>query len=172
MSVMTIGVAEIFVGRSRDAKGRNRIRMIATKKNIKDIVELYSENVNNYSILYKTYLKKFLKKNLNKITFVSVKYNNNKLVSMATMTIYNYPPNPYLYRGKTTKCAFITNVYTRVDSRHNGYATECIKELLVKAKDINVAYIHMNAVKSVAQLYKSLGFKEDSETTFLEKYIK
>jgi len=106
-------------------------------------------------------LKIYFDEHIRKNDFIGIvgEYNGN-IVSTAYLFIFDYPVNPNLINGKVGR---LLNVYTFPEYRKKGIAKILIEEIIKEAKSIGVNRINLNATEAGYNLYKILGFKEDTD---------
>ena len=106
-------------------------------------------------------LKIYFDEHINKNDFIGIvgEYNGN-IVSTAYLFIFDYPANPNLINGKVGR---LLNVYTFPEYRKKGIAKILIEKIIKEAKSIGVNRINLNATEAGYNLYKNLGFKEDTD---------
>lgn len=99
----------------------------------------------------------FLEKHISDGTLlVWLALDENALVSIVVLCIYEVLPNPSNFSGKT---GLLLNVYTREDYRRKGIVTQLIKNILADAKALGVGKVVLNATDEGRYVYEKLGFE-------------
>ncbi len=163
----------------RDTNLKTRI-LIATDKNIKDIVNLRVEmQVEDWNkTLRKDYAffseefaqitKKYLDKHLNQTIFFAILYIENKPIAMAGIEQLIELPQITVCTSKKGRHCSLVSVYTVLEYRGNGYQQQVIAYLLkfAKAKGYTDITLTTNTPDAI-HIYEKFGFKYISEKYFL-----
>jgi ribosomal protein S18 acetylase RimI-like enzyme len=112
-------------------------------------------------------LPDYFERNLNKNIFCYVTRKEHEIVACAFLLVVEKPMSPVFITGKT---GTVLNVYTKPESRHNGYARKLMKMMLSDAIDMNLSSIELKATDAGYSLYKSLGFKDEITKYHLMKW--
>lgn len=83
--------------------------------------------------------------------------NDKKIVAVASMCIFcriPYYENPVGIEG------YILNVFTSLNSRRKGLATNLVKKIIEFSKDNSIKRLWLNSSEAGKNIYKSLGFIE------------
>lgn len=102
-------------------------------------------------------LPDYFEKNLNKNIFCYVARKEEEIVACAFLLVVEKPMSPAFITGKT---GMVLNVYTKPESRHNGYARKLMNMLMLDAISMNLSSVELKATNEGYPLYKSLGFKD------------
>jgi ribosomal protein S18 acetylase RimI-like enzyme len=113
-------------------------------------------------------LPDYFERNLNKNIFCYVARKECEIVACAFLLVVEKPMSPAFITGKT---GTVLNVYTKPESRHNGYARKLMNMILSDAINMNLSSIELKATDVGYSLYKSLGFKDEITKYHLMKWI-
>lgn len=102
-------------------------------------------------------LPDYFERNLNKNIFGYVARKEEEIVACAFLLVVEKPMSPAFITGKT---GMVLNVYTKPESRHNGYARKLMNMLMLDAISMNLSSVELKATNEGYPLYKSLGFKD------------
>lgn len=98
----------------------------------------------------------FIKSGFTEQSFVSwVAVTDNRIVSMGGVNFFSLPPNDWCPNGKT---AYIGNMYTLPDHRHQGIATCILTRLVDEAKNRDCQRILLHTSDMGRPLYEKFGF--------------
>lgn len=84
-------------------------------------------------------------------------YSGTKIVGCGGVCIYDEMPSPDNLGGK---CAYLMNIYTREEYRHQGIATRIVEHLIAEAKARNIEKIYLETSADGERMYRKLGFKD------------
>lgn len=90
-----------------------------------------------------------------------------EIVACAFLLVMEKPMSPAFITGKT---GMVLNVYTKPESRHNGYARKLMNMLLEDAVRMNLSSVELKATNEGYPLYKFLGFKDVNSKYHLMKW--
>ena len=85
---------------------------------------------------------------------------DEKIISVAYLTINEYPPSPNRKNGKG---GTLLNVYTFPKYRKKGITKKLIENIIEEAKIIGVNLIELKASNDGYNLYKDIGFIDDND---------
>ena len=71
--------------------------------------------------------------------------------------IYDEMPSP---DNRCGKCAYLMNIYTRPEYRHQGIATRVAEHLIAEAKARKIEKIYLETSADGERMYRRLGFKD------------
>jgi len=117
-----------------------------------------------YSVI-ESNLRQYFTKHLNIDFFAAIAEENNKIVSLAFLSISECPANPFFPTGKA---GTIRNVLTYPEYRKRGLAAKTVCMLIEEAKRQNLSFLELSASESGKSLYKKLGFQEKEPSHFTE----
>lgn len=83
------------------------------------------------------------------------------IVSCAWLLLVTKPPSPRFPHGQT---GTLFNVYTMPEHRRRGLARRVMEQLLGTAYELDLDVVELNATEDGYELYRSLGFEDDSST--------
>ena len=129
---------------------------------IKFLMDCFNDKINNTDkkqIENNLYI--YFDEHISKNDFIGIvgEYNGN-IVSTVYLIILDYPANPNLINGKVGK---LLNVYTFPEYRKKGIAKLLLEEIIKEAKSLGINRINLNATEAGYNLYKKLGFKEETD---------
>ena len=84
-------------------------------------------------------------------------YRDGEIVGCGGVCIYDEMPSPDNLGGK---CAYLMNIYTREEYRHQGIATRIVEHLIAEAKARNIEKIYLETSADGERMYRRLGFKD------------
>ena len=84
-------------------------------------------------------------------------YSGTEIVGCGGVCIYDEMPSPDNLGGK---CAYLMNIYTREEYRHQGIATRIVEHLIAEAKARNIEKIYLETSADGERMYRRLGFKD------------
>lgn len=114
-------------------------------------------------------LRDYFPKHISDGTFIGVvAEEDNKVISVAFLSISEKPANPAFITGKT---GTLLNVHTYSQYRRKGIATKVIMRIIEEARSCGVSYIDLSATSDGKPLYKKLGFNESKYTAMGIKLI-
>lgn len=145
----------------KDIEEVSRLRM----EYFMEVYEILTES--EKEMLYDSNLK-YLFKELNKTCFVAVAENEKGICSCAYMNLFNKAANLRFINGVYGE---VYGVYTKEKSRKRGYASELMKLLIEKGKQLELPFIELEASEQGYGLYKRLGFEEKVTNYRAMKYI-
>lgn len=102
-------------------------------------------------------LPDYFERNLNKNIFCYVARKEQEIVACAFLVVVEKPMSPAFITGKI---GMVLNVYTKPESRHNGYARKLMNMLILDAARMNLSNVELKATDEGYSLYKSIGFKD------------
>lgn len=117
--------------------------------------------------IIKSSLPDYFERNLNKNIFVYVARKEQEIVSCAFLLVVEKPMSPAFITGKT---GIVLNVYTKPESRHNGYARKLMNMLISDAIDKDLSIVELKATEDGYPLYKEIGFKDVNSKYHLMKW--
>jgi ribosomal protein S18 acetylase RimI-like enzyme len=83
-----------------------------------------------------------------------------RIVSNAGVIIDHHPPGPNNFSGKI---AYIFNLYTIAEFRHQGIAQKIMETILDWIREKEISLVTLHATDDGEELYKSLGFTSGNE---------
>ena len=89
------------------------------------------------------------------------------IVSCAFLLIVMKPMSPAFINGKT---ATVLNVFTRLSYRRKGYARMIMDDMIADAKEQGISAVELKATEEGHNLYRSVGFEDDSSKYQLMKW--
>ena len=95
------------------------------------------------------------------LAFVARDEEDGGIVCCAWLLLVTKPPSPRFPHGQT---GTLFNVYTVPEHRRRGLARRVMEHLLSAAYELNLDVVELNATEDGYELYRSLGFKDDSST--------
>ena len=95
------------------------------------------------------------------LAFVAREQESGEIVCCAWLLLVTKPPSPRFPHGQT---GTLFNVYTVPEHRRRGLARRVMEHLLSAAYELNLDVVELNATEDGYELYRSLGFKDDSST--------
>ena len=95
------------------------------------------------------------------LAFVARDEEDGGIVCCAWLLLVTKPPSPRFPHGQT---GTLFNVYTVPEHRRKGLARRVMEHLLSSAFELNLDVVELNATEDGYELYRSLGFKDDSST--------
>lgn len=106
--------------------------------------------------------KKFFTKNMscNKFHGWVAVTKAGKIVSNAGIIIDQHPPGPI---NSTGKIAYIFNLFTLPEFRHQGIARRIMQTILEWIKEVGIVIVTLHATEEGENLYKKLGFTLSKE---------
>ena len=84
-------------------------------------------------------------------------YRDGEIVGCGGVCIYDEMPSPDNLGGK---CAYLMNIYTRPEYRHQGIATRVAEHLIAEAKARKIEKIYLETSADGERMYRKLGFKD------------
>lgn len=84
-------------------------------------------------------------------------YRDGEIVGCGGVCIYDEMPSPDNLGGK---CAYLMNIYTRPEYRHQGIATRVVEHLIAEAKAQSIEKIYLETSADGERMYRRLGFKD------------
>ena len=81
--------------------------------------------------------------------------DNNEIISIVSMCLFNRIPYPENLKGKE---GYILNVFTRPEFREQGLAKLLLQEIIKYANNHNIKKIWLNSSEYGKHLYSSFGF--------------
>ena len=84
-------------------------------------------------------------------------YRDGEIVGCDGVCIYDEMPSPDNLGGK---CAYLMNIYTRPEYRHQGIATRVAEHLIAEAKARKIEKIYLETSADGERMYRRLGFKD------------
>lgn len=147
----------------------------ANEENIDDIIDLRII----YLIEYNTFLeerviallrknmKEYLIKYLNRECFVYVAYDGEKIVSSVIVNIFEKVPSP---RFINCRYGEMYGVYTRVEYRKRGIATELVKMMIHEMSDKDISFVQLGASEDGKNIYLKNGFQYTNSEYVEMKY--
>lgn len=148
------------------------IRM-ATVNDVKNLIkarfdyfeaERWEVSPEQHSVI-KSNLLQYFTKHLNIDFFAAIAEENDKIISLAFLSISEKPANLSFPTGKI---GTILNVLTYPEYRKKGFATQTLGLLIAEAKRQNLSYIELSASESGKPLYQKIGFREIKSSHFTE----
>ena len=141
--------------------------MLATTCDIDGVLQLYMECLNVPQQDYyntKDSIEKFLFEHLGRDVFISCIMQDDKVVSMAVLSVGIHAPDStiYSYNGKF---GILKNIYTSPEYRNRRFASGCINELICFAGDNHVRYIFANTGPS--SILNALQFSKANDNTYM-----
>ena len=129
-----------------DSYEENKCQILTPKSTIgeyQDVYKVISENGNNFENWFPEFSKKINSFN----AFATYIKADEMIISVAI--------SPAIYN----KTAIIAGVYTLIDYRKNGYASECVKALLNELKRNDLSKIYLWCEEKNISFYNKLNFK-------------
>lgn len=145
------------------------VRLLGVEE-IDRIKDLYKNHqaIYNSEEIWRVY-RNDIKDRINKDVFISVYEKDNKIISVATLTLVKLTINKWTYKTGGV-CGEISFVHTLKEYRCNGYAEECMIELIAIAESKGINYLYLWSTSIAERLYRKLGFREENNTIYLEIY--
>ena len=84
-------------------------------------------------------------------------YSGTEIVGCGGVCIYEEMPSPDNLSGK---CAYLMNIYTRQEYRHQGIATRVVEHLIAEVKARSIEKIYLETSADGERMYRRLGFKD------------
>ena len=84
-------------------------------------------------------------------------YSGTEIVGCGGVCVYDEMPSPDNLGGK---CAYLMNIYTRQEYRHQGIATRVVEHLIAEVKARSIEKIYLETSADGEQMYRKLGFKD------------
>ena len=84
-------------------------------------------------------------------------YRDGEIVGCGGVCIYEEMPSPDNLGGK---CAYLMNIYTRQEYRHQGIATRVVEHLIAEVKARSIEKIYLETSADGERMYRKLGFKD------------
>lgn len=139
-------------------------KRMADLKDISALVELRKEQLTEEGGLPVSDIDKPLADYFNAAitdgSFISwVMVNNGEIIATSGICFYPLPPTFFNPSGKT---AYITNMYTKIDYRRSGIATELLHMVMDEAKKRGYRIIRLHTSAYGKSIYQKAGFT-DSE---------
>lgn len=110
----------------------------------------------------------YLKRSLNRQCFIVFATHEGTICSCAYLNIMEKAAN---LRFTKNQYGEIYGVYTLPEYRKKGIATELIKRLLIKGKELHLPFIELDASEDGYHIYQKIGFKESCSSYKAMKYI-
>ena len=125
---------------------------------IEDGINLDNEQKNLLTKQMHSYFQKHILTN----TFIGIlAYVDNKIASVAFLTVSEKPASPFFITGKT---GTLLNVLTYPKYRRKGIAKLVIEKITQEALHDNVSIIYLNSTDDGKKLYEKLGFTTSKYT--------
>lgn len=150
---------------------------LATSHDLPQLVELrvlMQKEVNNFqsdtevSSGYTTSVQHYFERSLRDGSYFStVAELNGILVSANGVVIYNKPPS---ITGGSGRVGYVTNVYTLLEWRGYGIASDLMKFMTKHARLMGLSKLHLGATELGKGVYERVGFKRPSSTSFELKF--
>jgi GNAT superfamily N-acetyltransferase len=145
----------------------------STEKDYKYIMKLREDFAKELGVKDKTSIRfvsiamiQYLKSNTNYSLFVAE--FRNKIIGNGLINYYKIPPSTANISGIV---GYISNVYVIKKYRGLGIGTEIMKKILEDATKQGTGKIELLASKQGMEIYKKLGFRIDTELTYMKKFI-
>lgn len=122
-----------------------------------DFGELSDEQRREISAELVPYLRFHLGRDLR----VTVARTDECIACTAWLLLVDKPPSPRFPHGRT---GVLFNVFTRSTHRRQGLARRVMQELLDDARTMGLDVVELHATDDGYELYKSLGFADDSSS--------
>ena len=153
--------------------------MIIDKANTNDINTLVNLRIeyllSDYKIIeddklntIKNNLPGYFMEHLNKDLLVYVCRNNNEIIGCIYLFISYKPSNPSFINGRI---GTVMNAYVKENYRKQGIGKKLLESIINKGKEMNLDYIDLQSTEDGYNLYKSVGFVENSSKYRYMKYI-
>ncbi len=84
-------------------------------------------------------------------------YSGTEIVGCGGVCIYDEMPSPDNLGGK---CAYLMNIFTRQEYRHQGIATRVVEHLIAEVKARSIEKIYLETSADGERMYRKLGFKD------------
>ena len=140
---------------------------LATDLRLEYFKKTYKTFTNKDEITIRKNLDLYFDCHLNDDCYVVIIREDSKPVSSAILNVICKAPNKRFPDGRYGE---IYGVYTTPNKRHNGYATKLIQELLIKAKELNLPYVELDASVDGKPIYQKCGFVEEHSDYTKMKY--
>lgn len=136
----------------------------ATRDDVKSLAELRfrqlideggkpNDNINDELEKY------FVNELENEDLIIWVAEAGSKIVATAGVCFFQYPPTFYNVTGKV---AYVTNVYTRNEFRHQGIATKLMEYVMDEIRKTGCNTVRLHSSEQGRRLYEKMGFTESS----------
>jgi ribosomal protein S18 acetylase RimI-like enzyme len=129
-----------------------------------DFGELSAKDASNIAESLPAYFERHLDRDL----YAHVAWANGKMVGTCWLLLSEKPMSVAFPRGKT---AAIFNVYVDPSYRRRGIARQLMLNLIGQARQRGLARLELRATAMGFELYKSIGFVEDSPTHRAMNYV-
>lgn len=101
-------------------------------------------------------LREYFRLSLLNTSFISwAAVENDKVVSSCGMCFYQLLPS---YANPTGKIAYITTVYTLMEHRKKGLATQLLARVIDEAKILGYSVVRLHSSAAGKPLYEKIGF--------------
>lgn len=109
--------------------------------------------------------KQYLKQQFEKKNLIGILgYVNDEIVCTGFLLFFEVPP----LMGETGRImAYVLNVYTLVEHRKNGYASEMMVFIKTISKEKGIKCLLLNASKMGEGVYRNLGFFESENKALI-----
>lgn len=111
----------------------------------------------------------YFERNLNQNIFCYLIREKEEVAACAFLLVVEKPLSPAFITGKT---GTVMNVYTKPEYRHKGYAKRIMQKILYDAVEKELSVVELKSTDSGYQLYKSVGFKDDTSKYHFMKWCK
>lgn len=149
---------------------------VANKNDINDLVNLRIEYLlSDYKVIEEDKLKTirnnlptYFMEHLNKDLFAYVCRNNNEIIGCAFLYVSYKPSNPSFINGRI---GTVMNAYVKENYRKQGIGKKLLESLINKGKELDLDYIDLQATEDGYNLYKKIGFVDNSSKYHYMKYL-
>lgn len=115
----------------------------------------------------KIQLKEYYANHIDRDMIAYIAEENSEIISSVFLVIIEKPANPTFISGKIGN---ILNVYTKPKYRKKGIAGQLLKLAINEAREKKLSYIELKSTKAGFNLYKELGFEEESSDYIQMKF--
>ena len=113
-------------------------------------------------------LPTYFMEHLNKDLIAYVCRNNDEIIGCSFLYISYKPSNPSFINGRT---GTVMNVYVKENYRKQGIGKRLMESIINKGKELELDYIDLQSTEDGYNLYKSVGFVDNSSKYHYMKYI-
>ena len=145
----------------------------ATKKDYNSIIKLRKLFAKEVGVKDKVSIKfvsiamiEYLKSNQNYSMFVAEK--DKKIIGNGLINYYKIPPSTANISGIV---GYVSNVYVLQKYRGNGVGLRLMETIIQDAISKGTGKIELLASKQGINIYKKLGFKIDTDLTYMKKFL-
>jgi ribosomal protein S18 acetylase RimI-like enzyme len=149
---------------------------IANTNDIKELVNLRIEYLlSDYKVIeenklnvIRNNLPTYFMEHLNKDLFAYVCRNNNEIIGCAFLYVSYKPSNPSFVNGRI---GTVMNAYVKENYRKQGIGKKLLESIINKGKELDLDYIDLQATEDGYNLYKIIGFVENTSKYRYMKYM-